>query len=62
MVTMGKRERRGGLNWVVGTDIHILLYIKWITNKNLLYGTGNSTQYSVMTCVGKQSIKQQICV
>ena len=62
MVTMGKRERRGGLNWVIGIDIHTLLYIKWITNKNLLYGTGNFTQYSVMTCRGKQSIKQWIYV
>jgi len=30
-------------------------YIKQITNKNLLYCTGNSTQYSVMTYMGKES-------
>ena len=30
-------------------------YIKQITNKNLLYSTGNSTQYSVMTYMGKES-------
>ena len=26
-----------------------LLYLKWITNKDLLYSTGNSAQYSVIT-------------
>ena len=25
-----------------GTDLHTLLYLKWITNKDLLYSTGNS--------------------
>ena len=27
---------RGGINWEAGVDICILLYIKWITNNNLL--------------------------
>ena len=27
-----------------GTDIYTLLYFKWITNKNLLYSTGNAAQ------------------
>ena len=31
-------------------------------NKNLLYSTGNSTQYSVMTYMGKESKKQWIYV
>ena len=26
-----------------GMDIYALLYLKWITNKDLLYSTGNST-------------------
>ena len=30
-------------------NIHILLYIKYITNKDLLYGPGNCTQYLVIT-------------
>ena len=38
----------GGINWDIGIDIYTLLYIKQITNKDLLYSTGNSTQYSVM--------------
>ena len=27
-----------------GPDMHILLYLKWITNKDLLYSPGNSAQ------------------
>ena len=32
-----------------GIDLYTLLYLKWITNKNLLYSTGNSAQYYVTT-------------
>jgi len=31
-----------------------LLYIKYIVNKDLLYSTGNSAQYSVITYTGKR--------
>ena len=40
--------------------IYTLLCIKWITNKNLLYSTGNSTQYSVMAYTGKESLKKRV--
>ena len=30
---------------------------KWITNKDLLYNTGNSTQYSEVAHMGKESEK-----
>ena len=43
----------GGMNWEIGIDIYTLLYIKQITNKDLLYSTGNFTQYSVMAYMGK---------
>ena len=35
----GKWRGRGGgvMNCEVGIDIYTLIYIKWITNKNLLY-------------------------
>ena len=41
----------GGMNWETGIDISIqlTLCIKQITNENLLYSTGTSTQYSVVT-------------
>ena len=43
-----------------GTDIYTLLYIKQIANKNPLYSTGNSTQYSVMTYMGIECFKEWI--
>ena len=52
----------GGINWEIGIDICTLLYTKQITNKNLLYSTGNSTQYSVMTYMGIESKKEWIYV
>ena len=54
--------RWGRINWKVGIDIFTLLYIKQIANKNLLYSTGNSTQYSVMAYMGKESEKERIDV
>ena len=50
------------MNWEIRIDIYILLYIKYITNKNLLNSTGNSTQYSVMAYMGKESKKEWIYV
>ena len=48
--TRGKWE--GGMSWEIGTDIDTLLCIKQITNENLLYSIGNSTQCSVVTHMG----------
>ena len=33
-------------------DTYTLLYLKWITNKGLLYSTGNSDQYYVSAWMG----------
>ena len=44
MVSKGER-----INWEIGIDLYIILYIRKITNKNLLYCTENSIQYSVVT-------------
>ena len=57
-----KGERGGGINWEIRIDIYTLLNIKQITNKDLLYSTGNSTQYFVMTYMGKESKKEWIYV
>ena len=56
MVTKGWGGE-GGINWEVENDIFTLLHIKQITNKNLLYSTGKSTQYSVMTYIRIESKK-----
>ena len=59
--TYGYQEGKGGINWEIEIDIYTLLYIK-ITNKDLLCSTGNSTQYSVKACMGKESKKEWIYV
>ena len=48
-------EKRLVQNWEIGIDIYTLLYVKQITNKDLLYSTGNSTRYSVMAYMEKKS-------
>ena len=57
MVTKGEMWR-GGINQELGIKIYTLLYIKWIIKKDLLYSTGNSTQYSVITYIRKESEKE----
>ena len=49
----------GEINWEIGIDIYTLLYVKSITNKNLLHSTGNSIQYSVMVYMGRESKKKK---
>ena len=61
--TYGYQGAGWGRNWKIGIDIYTLLYIKQITTKDLLYITGNSTQYSVMAYMGKKSKKRvDICI
>ena len=41
--------------WIVrefGIDMYTLLYLKWKTNKYLLYGIGNSALCYVAACMG----------
>ena len=49
MVTKGEVE--GGINWEIGINIDILLYIKQITNKDQCIAQG--TQYFIMAYMGK---------
>ena len=44
----GRRVGRG-IDWEFGIDMYTWLYLKQITNKDLLYSTGSSAQYSVIT-------------
>ena len=43
---------REGIVKQFGMDRHTLLYVKWITNKQLLYSTGNSAQCYVTAWMG----------
>ena len=41
------RSREGWEEGIIrefGMDMYTLIYLKWITNKDLLYNTGNSAQ------------------
>ena len=51
------RGKGGGVTWETGIDICTLPPIKQVTNKGLLFSTGNSTQCSVMTYMEKESKK-----
>ena len=55
---MGKQERDKLGDW----DRYTLPYVMWIANKYPLYGTGNSTQYSAMTYMTKESKKEWIYI
>ena len=52
-------ERQGGIDWEFGVNKYTLLYLKQITNKNLLYSTENSAQYSVTTKMEKEFEKKE---
>ena len=50
-----KGKDAGGKNQELGINRYTLLYIKYISNKDLLYSTGNYIQYLVITYNGKES-------
>ena len=45
-----------------GVNICTLLYMEWMVNRDLLYSIGNSTQYSVIFYMEKESGKECMCV
>ena len=61
MVTDGEKWVIRGINQEFGINIYILLYVKRI-NKDLLYSTGNSTQYSAITYMRKKNLKRNACI
>ena len=50
-------RREGGINQDTGIDIHILLYIQQIINKDLQDSTGDATQCSVMSYIWEKNLK-----
>ena len=58
MVTRGE----GGSDKLENWDLHVHTTIYKITNKDLLYSSGNSTQYSVMAYMGKESKREWIYI
>ena len=54
-------DEGGEINWEIGIDIYTLLYIRYITNKDLLT-IQETTQLSVMVYMGKESKEQWLYV
>ena len=58
-----QRENNGGsIKWEIWINIHSLLCMEWMSNKDLLYSTGKSTQYSAVTYMGEEFEKEWIYV
>ena len=52
------RKEDGGTDSESGIDMYTLLCLEQITKKDLLYSTGNSTQYFAVTYKEKESEKK----
>ena len=52
----------GGINWEFESNVYIGLYIKQVNNKDLLYSTGNYSQYFIITYMGKESKKEYMYI
>ena len=50
MVARGEEEGKDA--WLFGMDTNTLLCLKWISNKDLLYSTGDSVQCYVAAWMG----------
>ena len=58
----GNYSTKGRIKQKVETDVYTLLYMEWKSNKDLLYSTGKSTQFSEVTCTRKEFKKDWIYV
>ena len=45
----------GAIQEELGTDLYTLLYLTWMTNKGLLYGTENSAQHYMTAWMGGEA-------
>ena len=50
------------MDWGFGTGICTLRSMEGLANRDLLQSTENSTQYSVIIYVGKESEREGMCV
>ena len=55
---MGTGGVIGAVDWGLGIGICTMKYREWLGKKDLLYSTRNSTQYSVILTM----IKESMCV
>ena len=57
MITEGD-DGQGGMDWGFGIGTCTLRYTEWLENQDLLCSTKDSAQYSVVTCMGKETEKE----
>ena len=50
------------MSWDIGIDLYTLLCTEQVTIENLLNSMGNSTQCSMVTQMGEESRREEICV
>ena len=61
MIAKGEEWRKGIVR-EFGMDMYTLLYLKWITNKDVLYSTGNSAQCYVAAWMGREFESVDTCL
>ena len=61
MVTKGKHWGVV-MYWEVAVGICTLLYTKLVSNNDLLYSSGKSTQYSVIAYMWGKILKKNVCI
>ena len=50
----------GGMNWEIGIDMYILMCIKWMANKNLLYkNKKEKTTYQILRDTTKANFREK---
>ena len=59
---VAKAGGEGGMEWEFGVSRCKVLHIEWISNKVLLYSTGNYIHYLVITYNGKDYEKEYIYI
>ena len=52
LMVAGGKVRGGRIIREFGMDMYTLLYLKWITNKDIMYSMGNSAQRYVAAWMG----------
>ena len=61
-MVIGREKWEEGTVRKFGTDMYTLLYLNWITNKDLLYSTWNSAQCYVAALMGGEGLGENGCM
>jgi len=59
---IGGRKDGEGIGRELEMDLYMLLYLKWVTSKDLQYNTGNASQCYAETWIGGEFGGEWTCV